>query len=106
MLLIAFVVPGLLPNFLVILDLYSVAGDQDACNQFAQNNPLDTVLVDRFVILVGIVVSVIQITRSITEPLNSHSRTCGQFAMETIRRMRQSSQSMRWASCLMGPTKW
>lgn len=69
-LLSAIVMLGLFPNLLVIQNLYSIVYSQEAYDQFTRNNPLITVLVDRFVILVGIIISVILITRSLTRPLN------------------------------------
>lgn len=59
------------PTLLVILEVvaYSIAGDAYA--QFTSMDPLETVLVDRFVVLVGMIFAVVLITRSFTKPIYS-----------------------------------
>jgi class 3 adenylate cyclase len=59
---------GLLPLLLVILEL-AVAADTDYA-KFTQMDPMHTVIIDRFVTLVGIVVAVVLVTRSFTKPIH------------------------------------
>ena len=44
---------------------------KDRYKQFTQLSPLETVLIDRFVVLIGTIISVILITRTFTKPINS-----------------------------------
>jgi len=70
-LLFVFIILGFFPTLLVILDIviYSSVADQYA--QFTSLSPLETILVDRFVVLVGIVFAIVLITRSFTKPIYS-----------------------------------
>jgi len=64
-----FLVLVFMPALLVILEL-AVAlelGDQYA--QFSSMDPLETVMVDRFVVFVGMVIAVVLLTRSFTKPV-------------------------------------
>ena len=61
---------GMIPNFLVILDLNAIARNPGAYDQFTRNNPLVTILIDRVVTLVGLILSMVLITRTITTPVN------------------------------------
>lgn len=60
-----------LPSLLVILELKIAFELKDRYKQFTQLSPLETVLIDRFVVLIGTVISVILITRTFTKPINS-----------------------------------
>lgn len=70
-LLFVFIILGFFPSLLVILDIviYSSVADQYA--QFTSLSPLQTILVDRFVVLVGIIFAIVFITRSFTKPIYS-----------------------------------
>jgi len=58
-----------IPLLLVVLEL-AVAADTDYA-QFTQMSPMHTVIIDRFVILIGIVYAVVLVTRSFTKPIHS-----------------------------------
>lgn len=70
-LIIVFILLVFYPATLVILDLHSVVTAPEQYKQFSNVNPLETVLVDRFVVLTGTILSVILITRSFTRPIHS-----------------------------------
>lgn len=70
-LLFVFLILGFIPTLLVISDLASVYYLEDQYAQFMSLNPLGTVLVDRFVVLVGMIFVVVFITRSFTKPIYS-----------------------------------
>jgi class 3 adenylate cyclase len=61
------VVLAFIPLLLVILELAVAAGTDYA--QFTQMSPMHTVIIDRFVILIGIVYAVVLVTRSFTKPI-------------------------------------
>lgn len=60
-----------LPSLLVILELRMAFELKDKYKQFTQLSPLETVLIDRFVVLIGTIISVILITRTFTKPIKS-----------------------------------
>ncbi|MCK4893706.1 MAG: HAMP domain-containing protein, partial [Calditrichia bacterium] len=65
-----FLILGFLPPLLVILDIVAVSlGDE--YDQFTNLDPLGTVLVDRFIVLIGMIIAVVLITRSFTKPIYS-----------------------------------
>ena len=69
-LLFVFLILGFLPPLLVILDIVAVSlGDE--YDQFTNLDPLGTVLVDRFIVLIGMIIAVVLITRSFTKPIYS-----------------------------------
>jgi HAMP domain-containing protein len=60
---------ALVPILLVLLEL-AVAADTDYA-QFTQLSPMQTVMIERFVVLIGIVYAVVLVTRSFTKPIHS-----------------------------------
>jgi len=69
-LLFVILILGFLPPLLVILDIVAVSlGDE--YDQFTNLDPMGTVLVDRFVVLIGMIIAVVLITRSFTKPIYS-----------------------------------
>jgi signal transduction histidine kinase len=70
-LLFVFIVLGFFPPLLVILDLVAVSSLGDKYAQFTSLDPFGTVLVDRFIVLVGMIFAVVLITRSFTKPIYS-----------------------------------
>ncbi len=88
-LLFVFLILGLLPSLLVILDLVAVSSLEEEFAQFMSLNPLGTVLVDRFVVLVGMIFAIIFITRSFTRPIYS--------LMSAINKVRQGNFSTQAA---------
>ncbi len=68
-LLAVFFVLGFLPVALVILELI-IAQDTDYA-KFTDMDPLQTVLIDRIVILIGTLYAIVLITRSFTKPIGS-----------------------------------
>ena len=61
----------ILPSLLVILELKMAHEIQDKYKQFTSLSPLETVLIDRFVVFIGTIIAVILITRSFTKPIHS-----------------------------------
>jgi class 3 adenylate cyclase len=70
-LLFVFIILGFIPSLLIILELVAVASLGDDYAKFTTLNPLATVFVDRFVLLVGMIIAVILINRSFTKPIYS-----------------------------------
>jgi len=60
-----------IPALLVILELVVAFELGDKYAQFSSLNPLETVLIDRFVVLVGMIIAVVLLTRSFTKPIYS-----------------------------------
>jgi class 3 adenylate cyclase len=71
MLVMVFVVLTFIPSLLVIKELLSLVTSGDAYEAFSNVNPVETILVDRFNVLIGMVVAVFFITRSLTKPIYS-----------------------------------
>ncbi len=71
MLLLVFIILGFFPTLLVLLDLLSVSSFSEEMAQSISMSPLETVLVDRFIVLVGMIFAVVLITRSFTKPIYS-----------------------------------
>jgi signal transduction histidine kinase len=69
-LLFVLLILGFIPPLLVILDIVAVSMGEKY-TEFTSLDPLGTVLVDRFIVLVGMIVAVILITRSFTKPIYS-----------------------------------
>jgi signal transduction histidine kinase len=70
-LLFVFIILGFFPTLLVILDIVIYSSVAEQYTQFTSLSPLETILVDRFVVLVGIIFAIILITRSFTKPIHS-----------------------------------
>jgi class 3 adenylate cyclase len=68
-LLFVFLVLGLLPTLLVILDLVSAENMKSEFEVFTTMNPIETTLVDRVIALVGMLIAVVLIARSFTKPI-------------------------------------
>ncbi|HRG48075.1 MAG TPA: adenylate/guanylate cyclase domain-containing protein [Leptospiraceae bacterium] len=66
-----------LPSLLVILELKMAFELEHKYAQFTKLSPLQTVLIDRFVLFIGTVIAVILITRSFTKPINSLLKVIG-----------------------------
>ena len=60
-----------LPSLLVILELTIALEIEGKFAQFTKLSPLETVLIDRFVVFIGTILAVILITRAFTKPINS-----------------------------------
>jgi signal transduction histidine kinase len=87
-LLFVFLILGFLPPLLVILDIVAVSMGEKY-SEFTSLDPLGTVLVDRFIVLVGMIVAVILITRSFTKPIYS--------LLKKINKVREGDYSTRAA---------
>ncbi len=59
-----------LPSLLVILELKMAFVIEDKYKQFTSLSPLETVLIDRFVVFIGTIIAVILITRAFTKPID------------------------------------
>ncbi len=70
-LLFVFLILVFFPTLLIIKDLTIFSSTEDQYAQFMSFNPLETVLVDRFVVWVGMIFAVVFITRSFTKPIYS-----------------------------------
>ncbi|MBC8232061.1 HAMP domain-containing protein [bacterium] len=87
-LLFVFIILGFFPTLLVILELVlTSAGDEYA--QFTSLDPLETVLADRFLVLIGMILAVVLITRSFTKPIYS--------LLKEINKVREGNYSTRAA---------
>jgi len=70
-LLFVFIILGFFPTLLVTLDIVIFSSVADQYAQFSSLSPFNTVLVDRFIVLVGMVFAIVLITRSFTKPIYS-----------------------------------
>ena len=70
-LLCVFLILVFIPALLVILELAVALNLGDQYAQFSSMDPLETVMVDRFVVLIGMVIAVVLLTRSLTKPIYS-----------------------------------
>lgn len=70
-LLFVFFILVFIPALLVILELVVMLSLGDKYAQFSSVNPLETVMVDRFLVLVGMITAVILLKRSFTKPIYS-----------------------------------
>ncbi|MBP7283786.1 MAG: adenylate/guanylate cyclase domain-containing protein [Leptospiraceae bacterium] len=60
----------ILPSLLVILELKMAYEIEHKYKQFTSLSPLETVLIDRFVVFIGTIIAVILITRAFTKPIH------------------------------------
>lgn len=86
-LLLVFVILGFIPTLMVILDIMFLIGKGDQYTQFTSISPTGAVMVDRFVVLVGMVYAIVLITRSFTKPIDS--------LQKEISKVRQGDYSTR-----------
>jgi signal transduction histidine kinase len=70
-LLFVFLILVFIPALLVILELVVALELGDKYTQYSSLNPLETALIDRFVVLVGMITAVVLLTRSFTKPIYS-----------------------------------
>jgi len=70
-LLFVFIILGFFPTLLAILDIVVISSVENEYAQFSSISPLEAVLVDRFIVLVGLIFAVVLITRSFTKPIYS-----------------------------------
>ena len=59
-----------LPSLLVILELKMAFEIEHKYKQFTSLSPLETVLIDRFVVFIGTIIAVVLITRAFTKPIH------------------------------------
>ncbi len=67
-----------LPSLLVILELKIAFQVEDRYAQFTRLSPLETVLIDRFIVFTGTIVAAVLITRNFTKPIRSLIRAINQ----------------------------
>ncbi len=77
-----------LPSLLVMLHLEIAIGVEEKYIQFTKLSPLETLMIDRFVVFVGTIIAVVLITRAFTKPINSLLH-----AMSTVREGDFSTQA-------------
>jgi signal transduction histidine kinase len=70
-LLFVFIILVLIPALLVILELVVSLFFGENYTQFSRLNPLETLLIDRLVVLVGMIIAVILLARTFTKPIYS-----------------------------------
>ena len=68
---VVFFVIVVIPALLVILELFIALHLGDQYAQFSSLDPLENVMIDRLVVLVGMVIAVVLLTRSFTKPIYS-----------------------------------
>jgi signal transduction histidine kinase len=88
-LLFVFVILVFIPALLVILELEVALKLGDKYTQYSSLNPLETVLIDRFVVFVGMIIAVVLLTRSFTKPIYS--------LLRKINRVREGDYSIQAA---------
>lgn len=66
-----FLILVVIPALLTVLELVVALGMGDTFAQFSSLSPLETVMIDRLVVLVGMVMAVVFLTRAFTKPLHS-----------------------------------
>ena len=64
-----FVVLGLIPTLLVTMELVLLETLEDEYSMYTTMNPIQTILVDRFIVLIGMLFVVLLIARSFTKPI-------------------------------------
>ncbi len=69
--LFVFIILGFLPTLLVIIEVVTISMAEDEYAQFISINPFESILMDRFLILIGIIFAIVLITRSFTKPIYS-----------------------------------
>jgi class 3 adenylate cyclase len=60
----------ILPSLLVMLELKVAYDIRDKYSKFTTQSPLETVMIDRFVLFVGMIISIYLITRAFTRPID------------------------------------
>ncbi|MFC2166471.1 sensor histidine kinase [Acidobacteriota bacterium] len=88
-LLFVFFILVFIPTLFVILDLAFLSSMNDQSFQFTSLNPLGITIVDRCVVLVGMIFAVIFVTRSFTKPIDS--------LLKDINKVREGDYSTRAA---------
>ena len=88
-LLLVFFILGVIPSLIVILDIFVLTHSKKEYEQFMTLDPLMTILVDRFVIIVGMLFAIFLITKSFTGPIHS--------VLDLIRKVRNGDFSGRAA---------
>ena len=78
-----------LPSLLVILELKVAFQVEDKYAQFTKLSPLQTVLIDRFIVFLGTIVAVVLVTRTFTKPIRS--------LIKAINRVREGDYSTQAA---------
>ena len=86
---IVFLFLVILPSLLVILELKMAFELEDKYSQFTKLSPLETLLIDRFVVFIGTVIAVVLITRSFTKPIS--------ILLKTISRVSKGDYSAKAA---------
>jgi len=88
-LILVFIILGFLPAILVILDLFVFAGIGTEFSQFTSFDLLGSVLIDRFIVIVGMFIAIIFVTRSFTKPIYS--------LVEAIKKVKEGDYSTQTA---------
>lgn len=70
-LVVVFAILVFIPAMLVIIELAIAVELGDQFSQFAEVDPLQMAMIDRFVVLVGMIISIVLLTRSFTRPIDS-----------------------------------
>jgi len=70
-LIFVFIILMVFPALLVILELAVAVELEDKYPEFTNLSPLETVLIDRFIVLIGMILAVVLLTRSFTKPIYS-----------------------------------
>ena len=84
-----FLILGFLPTALVIIDLLVFSNVESQYSEFTSFSLVGSVLIDRFIVLVGMVYAIVLVTRSFTKPIYS--------LLETIHRVSDGDYSTRAA---------
>jgi|GEM_PF-5877620 len=79
----------LMPALLTILELFVAREYESFSQNFSSLSPLESVMIDRFAIFVGVVVSILVLARSLTKPLD--------FLLEKIAAVQKGDFSVRTA---------
>ncbi|MEL6822387.1 MAG: ATP-binding protein [Calditrichota bacterium] len=79
----------LIPALLTTLELFVAREYQNFSQHFSSLNPLESVMIDRFAIFLGVVVSILVLARSLTKPLD--------FLLEKIAAVQKGDFSVRTA---------
>lgn len=66
-----FLILVVIPVLLTLLELAVALGMGDQFAQFSSLSPLETVMIDRLVVLVGMIIALVFLTRAFTKPLHS-----------------------------------
>lgn len=82
-LIFVFVIIGLIPIPLVIMDLVVFSSMDGKFAAFADLSPTEAILSDRFIVLIGFVIAIVLITRSFTKPIHA--------LLEKIKKVREGN---------------